>query len=383
MVEAEPGGAPDRATRGASARWAVTFLPPVAAFLTARAVLSLAASATGYGPLLPASWTRWDSMQYLDIATAGYHLELRPEGPWGNTGWLPGYPYAVRALATFGLAPTTAGVIVSAVFELAMLFLVWRRWLGGRATARGLLALLAVALSVGSVYRHAVFPLSAVAFLAALQAELAAARRWIGAGLAGAAAAFTYSTVFFLAPVAVAAICLDRGVPWPRRLVAAATVGGITFAGFGAVLLIHRLEVGTWNAFFLIQGRYGHALQSPLETLGAYLLTPDAGDGVLAAVRRHVVVSSTFVAMIVACAVVSVRRGGPAVDRWAALYAISFFLFPLAFGPAVNPVRSVSFLAPAAITLRWLPTPALATWISITGLAVFEMARLYFLNTLV
>lgn len=44
--------------------------------------------------------------------------------------------------------------------------------------------------------------------------------------------------------------------------------GTLVLRGFGAVLLIHQLSLGHWDAFFMIQARYGHGLHNPLWTLG-------------------------------------------------------------------------------------------------------------------
>ena len=165
--------------------------------------------------------------------------------------------------------------------------------------------------------------------------------------------------------------------------VLASAVGLATFGGFAAVLAIDHFEVDAWNAFFLVQARYGHALQSPLTTLATYFMAPDPGDGTLNMIRLHIVASGSFVILVIVGAVVSSRRGGPALDRWAALYALVFFFVPFAFGTAVNPVRSVAFLSPATIALRWLPAPVVACWMLLSSWISFEMAGLYFANTIV
>jgi hypothetical protein len=385
-MDAQSSAASDLSAAAPAARWMIRIVPPVAALACAHLVLSLAAWRSGFDPRIPATWAHWDSWQYLDIAARGYHVAPCAEEPGafcGNTGWVPGFPYVVRALAALGAPPVIAGVIVALGFSLALLVLVWRRWLDETATVPALLTLLAVALAIGIVYQYAVFPISMVAFFAALQADRLVARRWIAAAAAGAAAAFSYSTAFFLAPVAAGVVLLDTGVPWRRRLVIASAVGLATFCGFAAVLAIQHFEVDAWNAFFLVQARYGHALQSPLTTLVTYFTAPDPGDGSLDMIRLHIIASGSFVILVVAGAVVSTRRGGTALDRWAALYALVFFLVPFAFGTAVNPVRSVSFLSPASIAMRWLPAPVVAIWTALSLWISFEMARLYFANTIV
>jgi hypothetical protein len=374
-----------QSSTAAARRLARTAGPPLAALVAAHLLLSAAALRGGFDPLSAAAWARWDSHQYLSVATRGYFLGPCPDEPsWcGNTGWLPGFPWGIRAVSLLGVPPVAAGVAVALAFELAMLVFVWRRWLREELAAGSLLALLAVAVGVGAVYRHAVFPMSMTAFFAVLQADRIAARRWVQAGAAGAAAAFCYSSGFMLAPVAAGVILLDRAVPLRARLAAAAGVAGATAAGFLAVLAVQRVEVGAWNAFFLVHERYGHVLQNPLSTLWAYLAAPDSGDGVLDAIRVHLVVSLLFVALVVAAAIVAARRGGSSIERWAALLAVLMFVLPFSFGTSMNPVRSASLLSPAAVALRRLPRPAMAAWLVASAWVVFTMAELFFAKTIV
>src|SRR5438132_12186990 len=71
-------------------------LPPLCAFLAARALLVAAAAAAGFAPFGAALWKRWDSNLYLSIARDGYELVecskigYAPTGWCGNAGWMPG-----------------------------------------------------------------------------------------------------------------------------------------------------------------------------------------------------------------------------------------------------------------------------------------------------
>lgn len=42
----------------------------------------------------------------------------------------------------------------------------------------------------------------------------------------------------------------------------------LTLAGFVAVLALHHVTVGAWDAFFKVQAKYGHAVHNPAGTLG-------------------------------------------------------------------------------------------------------------------
>src|SRR3954463_9334460 len=87
----------------------------VGAWLTARFVVGMS-----YRParnpfrLEPAAWGRWDSFHYVDIAVHGRTFG-RCDSPrfsalpnplnttWcGTAGWLPGYPWMIRALSATG-----------------------------------------------------------------------------------------------------------------------------------------------------------------------------------------------------------------------------------------------------------------------------------------
>ena len=139
-------------------------LPPFGAFLLQRAVLAAVAWACGYNPFAASSWVRWDSGIYLMIAQVGYRPPVHcppeshvPTTAWcGNTGWFPGYPWLVAAVAHRGLPSELAAVLVSALAQLGCLLLVWnlledeRQW-----PALGLAAFF-----LGNVYLAAVFPVS-------------------------------------------------------------------------------------------------------------------------------------------------------------------------------------------------------------------------------
>jgi len=78
----------------------------LAAFLGAQLVIATGARMAGVDPLRAASYARWDSHNYISIATRGYYVEIeggRVVG--GNVAWFPGYSLAVSALASRRLTP--------------------------------------------------------------------------------------------------------------------------------------------------------------------------------------------------------------------------------------------------------------------------------------
>src|SRR5256885_10528768 len=109
-------------------------LAPFLAFLLERVLLAGVAIANHYDPFSAGTWTRWDSVFYLQIASVGYlpveHCRSESHYPptaWcGNAAWFPGYAWLIGAVAHLpGLAPATAAVWVSALAQIACLVLVW------------------------------------------------------------------------------------------------------------------------------------------------------------------------------------------------------------------------------------------------------------------
>src|SRR5205814_1869303 len=129
------------------------------------------------------------------------------------------YPALIALAMRLGARPIPAGVAISAGFEIALLALLWNRLF----VRKNPLALLACALAPGALYFHAMFPISMCAFFVVLCLSFLLEDRFALAGLAGAAAAFSYSTGFLVAPVAVA-WALTREGPVAQRASRAALV---------------------------------------------------------------------------------------------------------------------------------------------------------------
>src|SRR5438046_3861609 len=60
---------------------------------------------------------------------------------------------------------------------------------------------------------------------------------------------------------------LLQSAPMASRLRAMPAASGPTVAGLGVFLVEQRLEVGRWNAYLLVQRKYGHHLEQPLAQL--------------------------------------------------------------------------------------------------------------------
>jgi hypothetical protein len=332
------------------------------------------ALATGYAPLDPATFVRWDSRLYLSIAARGYELiecariGYAPEGWCGNAGWMPIYPALIAIAARLGASPVPAAVTISAAFEIALLVLVWN----GLFARKNPLALLACALAPGAVYFHAVFPISLCAFFVALCLWLLLRDRFALAGLAGAVAAASYASGFLVAPVA-AAWALGREGSAGRRIGNAALAGGIAAGGLLAVFAFQQATLGTWDAFLRVQAKYDHHLVFPLETLVEESRRRE----------RTIAVQSIAVAIgMIALVLWRLRRGFQKRDALLLGCGALFWLFPLSFAN-IRLTRSEALVFPALVLLAEAPVRVVAPICAALAAIAWGIAQLFFRGILV
>jgi len=359
-------------------RGARALLPPLAAFVLARAFLTVISAGTSRPPSEPGSWSGPDTAHYLSIAKNGYALfpcspDDPPPGHCGNTGWMPAYPWAIRALIAAGRSPRRAAVAVSAVFAFLSLALLWNGFLASRGRD-GVLPLMIAAFFPGQVYQHGAFPLAQFTFFALLSLFLAGRERWCGAGLAGAAAALTYSTGWLLAPVLFTARLLSE--PGARRRREAACAAALVLAGFAVVLALQWWKVGVWNAFFVVQGTYGHGLGNPLRAFwgaaGEAFTPPWRGVGEGPALQ------TLFVAAWIVATLALAARRRERSDLLVATYALAFWLFPLCVGGTLSLYRSEATLLPTTLLARNMPRPVASLALAAAVVVAWSMGVLYF-----
>ncbi len=335
------------------------------AWLLSFAVMLAAALASGVAPFDPASWARYDSGHYLAIANEGYELlacglrdaTYAPDAWCGNAGWFPAYPLLIRALApVFG--DVLAGFVIANGFAFASLLLLrlLLEEIGGEADR--LLLLLLSALFPGGLYQHAVFPISMFLCALLLGLLLLVRGRFGWAALAMAAAAFTYSTGFLLAGVVGLAVLLaGQARRFGTRLLAASLFGGLAFAGFLAVLLLHQLELGQWDAFFLVQAKYGHGLHNPLAALPRFMAELQSAEGAQLLSPAQSLLMALLVPAALAALLLRWRQAG-LLEWLAAAQVAVFWIFPLTMGAAVSLTRAEANLLPLVPLLAPLPRAA-------------------------
>jgi hypothetical protein len=354
-------------------------LPPLAAFLAARVFLCVVSASTSRPPWEPGSWCGPDSAHYLSIARHGYELfpctpDDPPPGHCGNAGWLPGYPWVLRPLIAAGVPPRWAAVYVSAAFSLATLVVLWTASLSSWRQG-GALALLAAAFFPGQVYQHGAFPLAQFTLLAFLCLMAALRDRWFLAGLAGLGAALTYSTGWLLAPVLAAWGIATSSDPPAVRIRNVGLAAALTLGGFLSVLLLHWWQLGAWNAFFLVQGAYGHSPANPVTTW--WLAVREVFSpwlGVQEGPHLQTLLVTVYVLVVLAVP----RRPWRAATSLLALYTLAFWLLPLALGSGVSLYRSEATLLPGILLAEDLPRPVLAVVTVAMVLVAWPMAVLFF-----
>jgi hypothetical protein len=145
---------------------------------------------------------RWDSGWYYGIAKEGYRYD--PHVPQNNIGFYPLYPIVMRAVSTVTrMTLFRAGIAVSLLSLLGALILLaslTREWGQPEEAMPTITSLLAFpsAFFLATAYTESLFLFATTAALLA-----ARRRRWVAAGLAGAAACLTrFNGFLILLPLA-------------------------------------------------------------------------------------------------------------------------------------------------------------------------------------
>lgn len=217
---------------------------------------------------------RADGVHYLAISTTGYEFfkcsdEYWPGGWCGNAAWQPLYPLFIRAIASIGIAPAWAGLIITSaagvIFALLTLNATDRT--GWAAWRLGLL----IAVAPGMVWMHAIFPITLLLVWSFLSFRAAAFGRGWQAGVWAALAIVTHSSGIFIA-VAVAIVLVLSATSIPKKLLSyLAIVFGAIIIWLGSLQLV----VGNWQAWWLVQAKYyamSGGLGDRLKSLAHHLL---------------------------------------------------------------------------------------------------------------
>lgn len=354
-------------------------------------LVAISGYAAGIDPFTPSSYVHWDSGFYLDIAQSGYQFfscETLPgydPAQWcGNGGWMPGYPLVLKPLLALRLNGPAAGLVCSWGFFFGSLILLRLLIEDVAPGCDNIPCLLAASVFPGGIYYFGVFPISLLMFLTLLAMLLAVRERFLSASLVAAGGALVYSTGFLLSGVVAVAVLVARNGPWPKRLGEAALYGAIAFAGLCAVMIMHAIVLDHWNAFFLVQAKYGHGIHNPLATIGnawrsAWLAHNNEAEFIGPA--QSVIVSGIVPATLV---YVLVRlREMTRIEQIAAVHVALFWLFPLVMGNGVSLVRADATLLPLVILLARLPPAAQSVVVAVFAFLYFEVNVAFFKSVLI
>jgi hypothetical protein len=374
-------------------------VPPALAWLVAHGLYWTAADRDGFDYLLASTHARWDSGQYLNIARHGYvlqHCLPKPGSPFtpadwcGSAGWFPLYPLGMRLLDRLGLPDLRGGLLLTELFALGALVLVW--WLlEARATLANLACLTLAAVFPGSIYEHALFPVSLAVAGSLLFLGMLARGRWTAAGIAGAVAAAAYQTGVLLAAVVPVWLLAARGrlgLDLPAALARAVRTGGVVVAGLLAVMALQQAEVGHWDGFLLVEATYGTGVHDPAATFLRNAVprprpggTPSEALTLLPPVRYQFFLATGIALVAVAATLAARERTG--LDLAVLVYTVVFWVAPLVAGGHLAQYRAQLMLLPSVVLLRRLPAVVPAVLAVAAAAVAWNMAGLFYHHTLI
>ena len=340
------------------------------------------------------SYVQWDSLWYLLIGEQGITLDpcgplfpnRRPDEWCGTVGWMPLYPAVFSGVAAVtGWSLATAGWAVSAVFALTGLWLaalVLDRLSPAAMSANAAVVLL-LAVFPGMVWSSAVFPMSmALAMIWGAALLLSHQRRIAAAGVLGLVA-ITHSTGLIIVAVALVWFWWTA---WRHRRIPGWETAAL-MVPVGALAVVHQMVVGSWNAYFLVQGTYGHRL-SAFPVVLVERISGAVGGEVMVPSRWPSVQEALVVVLIstalVATAVAWRRRRDSVGDVEVLLVAIGLaaWLGSVSFEGDLAYWRVAIFVSPAMVALRRLPVVVPAVAAVLAAAISFQIAYYFGLGAL-
>ena len=311
-----------------------------------------------------------------------------PDEWCGNCGWMPFYPFLIYILKLTGINTVLIGFLLSAVFHFLFIFLLYAVLLKSEFNFKSCMVLLAAAFFFGSIYYHAVFPVSMFLFFVLLMIKFVRENRITAASVSGGLAAFTYSSGIWLAAVMALFLVYQNRKSFSFELFKKILFSCLLIAsGFMLVMLIHKISVGRWDAFFLVQHKYGHGINIPTKYISrniAELFNTGINTNDF---RIACQTSGTLVLMILILIMAVVKRNGTyqesSVYTFILIYVLVFYLMPLTMGKSISLYRAESLLLPGVLFIKDFPK-----WISIACvlaliIIAFHMNILFFKSILV
>jgi hypothetical protein len=368
-----------------------SLLIPAAVLLVSRMVIVLAAFYSGFPPMNPESYSRWDSNHYMAIASSGYEFfscdligGFSP-GDWcGNTGWFPGYPLLIRLVSSVGMTPLVSGFIISGIFNFTVLILIWNLFLHKKINFRNIALLSLAAFFPGCIYYAAVFPISLFVFLSLLFIYFLQKRNWYFSAFAGALAVFTYPPGILLAGLAGIIILMDRGLSNKRKILLGLVIPVIIASGFVAVTCYHYFSVGEWDAFFKVQAKNGYQFQdiSPIQKFKIHLkntgIFERGGDA------KAIAIQSLFLIVLMVAGFLNMVWNKMLKNEHIIVlgYVLLYWAFPLCVGGHLSLYRAEALLLPLILILPGINQWILGCFLAVAIYISFYMDVLFFKSLL-
>ena len=323
---------------------------PLGLILAAELLMLLMATTQNGRPLQATTWARWDSKYYLQIATRGYYLAPCDgnEGPLGATcgdaAWFPLIGWLTGAIAWIGVSPSAAMLLLVRLFAFGTLVLVWNGLLDRRRDPASLAAMVFVAFAPGSVYFHALFPISVATFFMTATWVLLRHRRFLLAAGALGLAATTYTTVALMAPAAFVWVLIGSGGGRLTRLRRAGVLAACAVAGAAVVVAVMWTQTGELNAFSQVQEKYMYAKDFPTRMLFDRIGSIREGTGIGPVLGGQ----ALYVALLMLVSVAWwLRRRTRGIELGILLMALTLWVVPLYLGQS-SLQRGDALLVPMA-----------------------------------
>lgn len=350
-------------------------------------------------------WSRWDSLNYLAIASKGRSFGLCSSPPFsgspdplglkwcGTAGWLPGYPFLMRALQAIGIDTAHGGLLIAWLAMAGALFLVWYGWGRSLPFWKSLVMLVLFGVFPGSVYNFALFPTS-LALLAIVAALILATReRYLLAAIFMTGAGLCYPSAWFAAgglAIGMILVAYKQG----RSLAIRRGLWGLAGLSSVALLLIHDYFAfnGRATAFFLADSQSDLvATGFPGQEFLRLIFTRTTFEqrsigsfgGAVLGVQGVLTVLLTIWAAV--RTTVGWRQGDRSPNSvYPALVGLAVMLSVLFYGAtggAWN--RSVVLAAPCVVCLRGMRLGWLLGTVAVVGVTTALISRYFFAGTLV
>ena len=223
---------------------------------------------------LAQNFHRWDSYLYVSIVEDGLFIEychgefsemLRERFRCGTAGWFPGYSYLIDIVDPLVGNPSLVGMWISKIFFALNLVLFSMVAKLDRFNTKSILLVLCFTVFFGSIYYHAVFPISQFIFFALAAIYAQERNKSFLTAFFTFLACITYSTGFILGGVMSLALLIKHYAELRKKILRISLPALGSIVGLISHFTVLHFATGRWDAFFMVQSGYGHEPGNPLK----------------------------------------------------------------------------------------------------------------------